>query len=111
MSPLQLRSAAAALSPGEGKAESSEELDGSNGPTEGAGDERGASGEQRAQALRALLLARKRKNPTKDSGVPASVFFFTEQNSTSFYVLDERSILILFCEKQNNLTIKLSFIE
>uniref|UniRef100_A0A3P9L7Q8 Timeless circadian regulator n=1 Tax=Oryzias latipes TaxID=8090 RepID=A0A3P9L7Q8_ORYLA len=67
MSPLQLRSAAAALTPGEGRAESSEELDGSNGPTEGAGDERGASGEQRAQALRALLLARKRKNPTKDS--------------------------------------------
>uniref|UniRef100_UPI003AAC0EDC protein timeless homolog isoform X1 n=1 Tax=Centroberyx gerrardi TaxID=166262 RepID=UPI003AAC0EDC len=60
MSPSQLRSAAAALSPTEEERTGAEEPEGRGSPTQEQQEEP-ASNEQRAQALRALLLARKRK--------------------------------------------------
>ncbi|XP_038553414.1 protein timeless homolog [Micropterus salmoides] len=79
----QLRSAAAALSPTEEAAALSpteeepkggEEQDGSKSPTGESQEEEEISGEQRAQALRALLLTRKRKHHTSKHTVPVSNF-------------------------------------
>uniref|UniRef100_A0A3B3CT90 Timeless circadian clock n=2 Tax=Oryzias melastigma TaxID=30732 RepID=A0A3B3CT90_ORYME len=81
LSPLQLRSAAAALTPGEDKAECSEGLSASN--AEEDEDEKDTSGEQRAQALRALLLARKRKNQTKDADAASDLNSDEDLNSVT----------------------------
>uniref|UniRef100_A0A3P8NLG0 Timeless circadian clock n=1 Tax=Astatotilapia calliptera TaxID=8154 RepID=A0A3P8NLG0_ASTCA len=64
----QLRSAAAALSPEEDKPKNDDEQDGTRSPAEEprGEEEEDASHEQRAQALRALLLARKRKRYTAE---------------------------------------------
>ncbi|XP_040890183.1 protein timeless homolog [Toxotes jaculatrix] len=65
----QLRSAAAALSPTEDEPRGGEEQDGPRSPSGEPQEEREeeeVSGEQRAQALRALLLARKRKHHTTE---------------------------------------------
>ncbi|XP_008305173.1 protein timeless homolog [Stegastes partitus] len=75
ISAFQLRSAAAALNPREDQP--GEEQDGSKSPTrdpqqhEGEEEEE-VSGEQRSQALRALLLARKRKHHTSEDTAPVS---------------------------------------
>ncbi|XP_065810972.1 protein timeless homolog isoform X2 [Labrus bergylta] len=74
ISESQLRSAAAALSPKEEEPRGDEEQNNSQTPTEetheeGQGldeDEDEVSGERRAQALRALLLTRKRKHHTSE---------------------------------------------
>ncbi|XP_060898705.1 protein timeless homolog [Labrus mixtus] len=74
ISDSQLRSAAAALSPKEEEPRGDEEQNNSQTPTEetheeGQGleeDEDEVSGERRAQALRALLLTRKRKHHTSE---------------------------------------------
>uniref|UniRef100_A0A3Q4GX39 Timeless circadian clock n=1 Tax=Neolamprologus brichardi TaxID=32507 RepID=A0A3Q4GX39_NEOBR len=68
----QLRSAAAALSPKEDKPKNDDEQDGTRSPAEEprGEEEEDMSHEQRAQALRALLLARKRKRyTTEDAGI------------------------------------------
>ncbi|KAM4588760.1 protein timeless homolog isoform 1-T2 [Odontesthes bonariensis] len=78
ISPSQLWSAAAALTPREDESENAEEQDGLRDPTEEQqqqeeeeeGEE--VSGEHRAQALRALLLARKRKRHTVMDTAPVS---------------------------------------
>lgn len=79
----QLRSAAAALSPREEEPQGDKEQDGSRDPTRESQEEEGeekeekegedkeeeeveVSGEQRAQALRALQLTRKRKHHTSE---------------------------------------------
>ncbi|KAM6927188.1 protein timeless homolog [Xenentodon cancila] len=73
ISPSQLRSAAAALTPGEDKTDNCEDQAGPRGPTEEPQEEEEeVSCDQRAQALRALLLARKRKCPTTNNTVPVS---------------------------------------
>uniref|UniRef100_A0A3B5BID8 Timeless circadian regulator n=1 Tax=Stegastes partitus TaxID=144197 RepID=A0A3B5BID8_9TELE len=81
ISAFQLRSAAAALNPREDQP--GEEQDGSKSPTrdpqqhEGEEEEE-VSGEQRSQALRALLLARKRKHHTsEDTGTCGRIIFCT----------------------------------
>ncbi|XP_017271464.1 protein timeless homolog [Kryptolebias marmoratus] len=63
ISPSQLWSAAAALTPGENQAENSEEREGPGNPTDEPQEEEEeeAPSEQRTQALRALLLARNKK--------------------------------------------------
>ncbi|XP_004545056.2 protein timeless homolog [Maylandia zebra] len=70
----QLRSAAAALSPEEDKPKNDDEQDGTRSPAEEprGEEEEDASHEQRAQALRALLLARKRKRYTAEDAAPES---------------------------------------
>uniref|UniRef100_A0A669DZC9 Timeless circadian clock n=1 Tax=Oreochromis niloticus TaxID=8128 RepID=A0A669DZC9_ORENI len=68
----ELRSAAAALSPKEDKPKNDDEQDGTRSPAEEprGEEEDDATREQRAQALRALLLARKRKRFTdEDAGI------------------------------------------
>lgn len=65
ISPSQLRSAASSLSPSENQPDGGEELEGQSGPTEEPQDEP-LSSEQRTQALRALLLERKRKHHTTE---------------------------------------------
>uniref|UniRef100_A0A3Q1JQW2 Timeless circadian clock n=1 Tax=Anabas testudineus TaxID=64144 RepID=A0A3Q1JQW2_ANATE len=62
ISTSQLRSAAAALSPREDEPKGAEEQERSRSPTAEPQEEEAVSGEQRAQALRALLLTRKRKH-------------------------------------------------
>uniref|UniRef100_I3KSS4 Timeless circadian clock n=1 Tax=Oreochromis niloticus TaxID=8128 RepID=I3KSS4_ORENI len=64
----ELRSAAAALSPKEDKPKNDDEQDGTRSPAEEprGEEEDDATREQRAQALRALLLARKRKRFTDE---------------------------------------------
>lgn len=65
----QLRSAAAALTPtpeGPDGDEKPNDQPTSESQAEEGEEEEEAAGEQRAQALRALLLARKRKNHTSD---------------------------------------------
>lgn len=77
----QLRSAASALSPREEEPTGGEEQDGSRSPAresekedemekdkeqEKEKDKKGVSGEQRAEALKALLLKRKRKHQTSE---------------------------------------------
>uniref|UniRef100_A0AAX7VRQ7 Timeless circadian clock n=1 Tax=Astatotilapia calliptera TaxID=8154 RepID=A0AAX7VRQ7_ASTCA len=74
----QLRSAAAALSPEEDKPKNDDEQDGTRSPAEEprGEEEEDASHEQRAQALRALLLARKRKRYTaEDAGIYGRFIF------------------------------------
>ncbi|XP_030585498.1 protein timeless homolog isoform X2 [Archocentrus centrarchus] len=68
ISASQLQSAAAALSPKEDDPKNADEQDGTRSPTEELGGEleEEVSCEQRAQALRALLLARKRKQYTTE---------------------------------------------
>ncbi|XP_075967143.1 protein timeless homolog [Anarhichas minor] len=84
ISVAQLRSAAAALSPREEEHKGSGEHDGSRSPTgesqeeEEEEEEEEVSGEQRAQALRALLLTRKRKHHTLEHTAPVSDFSPTE---------------------------------
>lgn len=71
ISSSQLRSAAAALHPREEEEqpEGGEEPQGAGSPTGEPQEEEPPSGEQRTQALRALLLARKRKqDPTQHTG-------------------------------------------
>uniref|UniRef100_A0A8C9WY44 Timeless circadian clock n=1 Tax=Sander lucioperca TaxID=283035 RepID=A0A8C9WY44_SANLU len=63
----QLRGAAAALSPREEEPKGGEEQDGSRSPTGESQETEVVSGEQRAQALRALLLTRKRKHHSSDA--------------------------------------------
>ncbi|XP_072238481.1 protein timeless homolog [Leuresthes tenuis] len=77
ISPSQLWSAAAALAPREEEPENAEEQDGLRDPTEEQQqheeeEEEEVAGEHRAQALRALLLARKRKRPTVMNTAPVS---------------------------------------
>eukprot|EP00066_Takifugu_rubripes_P022734 XP_011612000.1 PREDICTED: protein timeless homolog [Takifugu rubripes] len=71
----QLRSAAAALTPTpegpDGDEQPNEPPTGESQAEEGEEEEE-AAGEQRTQALRALLLARKRKNHTSDHTAPVS---------------------------------------
>uniref|UniRef100_A0A673BF00 Timeless circadian clock n=1 Tax=Sphaeramia orbicularis TaxID=375764 RepID=A0A673BF00_9TELE len=68
LSPSQLRSAAAALNPTEDKPAGVEEPEG-HGSLTGDPQEEQVSSDQRAQALRALLLKRKRKHHiTEDTG-------------------------------------------
>uniref|UniRef100_A0A8C9WTW7 Timeless circadian clock n=1 Tax=Sander lucioperca TaxID=283035 RepID=A0A8C9WTW7_SANLU len=62
----QLRGAAAALSPREEEPKGGEEQDGSRSPTGESQETEVVSGEQRAQALRALLLTRKRKHHSSE---------------------------------------------
>lgn len=70
ISPSELRSTAAALGPRDEEAVVGEEEDGPRDPTELQEDGEDVSGEQRAQALRALLLARKRRHHTnQDDGM------------------------------------------
>lgn len=71
ISPSQLRSAASSLSPSENQPDGGEELEGQSGPTEEPQDEP-LSSEQRTQALRALLLERKRKHHTTEGTAPVS---------------------------------------
>lgn len=67
ISASQLQSAAAALSPREDEPKGAEEQEGPRNPTtDPQEEEEEVSGEQRAQALRALLLARKRKQHTNE---------------------------------------------
>ncbi|XP_029288140.1 protein timeless homolog isoform X2 [Cottoperca gobio] len=72
----QLRSAAAALSPREEEPKGGEEQDGTRSPKgesqEEEEEEEEVSGEQRAQALKALLLTRKRKRHTSEQTAPVS---------------------------------------
>uniref|UniRef100_A0A3B4WML2 Timeless circadian clock n=1 Tax=Seriola lalandi dorsalis TaxID=1841481 RepID=A0A3B4WML2_SERLL len=94
ISASQLRSAAAALSPREDEPKGGEEQDGPRSPTgepqEEAEEEEGeVSGEQRAQALRALLLSRKRKHHASEHTGMCGNFMldafsclFTEDDST-----------------------------
>ncbi|XP_041837183.1 protein timeless homolog isoform X2 [Melanotaenia boesemani] len=81
ISPYQLQSAAAALTPNEKEPENSEESNGTRNPSEvqrqedeeeEEKDEEEVSGEQRAQTLRALLLARKKKHHTTVGTAPVS---------------------------------------
>lgn len=82
ISSSQLRSAAAALTPGEEEPEHCEEQQGSRDPTEEPHEQtveeqeeeedEDVSSEQRAQALRALLLARNRKSHTAVDAGPMS---------------------------------------
>ncbi|XP_031707540.1 protein timeless homolog [Anarrhichthys ocellatus] len=82
ISVAQLRSAAAALSTREEEHKGGGEHDGSRSPTgesqEEEEEEEEVSGEQRAQALRALLLTRKRKHHTLEHTAPVSDFSPTE---------------------------------
>ncbi|KAF1391509.1 hypothetical protein PFLUV_G00042870 [Perca fluviatilis] len=74
----QLRSAAAALSPREEEPKGGEEQDSSRSPTGESQETEEVSGEQRAQALRALLLTRKRKHHSSEHTAPVSDFTPTE---------------------------------
>lgn len=105
LSPLQLRSAAAALTPGEDKAECSEGLSASN--AEEDEDEKDTSGEQRAQALRALLLARKRKNQTKDAGVCERLSYALQNKIAP----TSSTTQVYSVKTENTFIIKLSFAE
>ncbi|KAM7422367.1 hypothetical protein PAMA_010430 [Pampus argenteus] len=78
ISSSQLRSAAAALSPRVDEPTCGEDLDGHGSPTKEPQEETEVSGEQRAQALRALLLDRKRKHHTKEYIAPVSDATSTE---------------------------------
>lgn len=88
----QLRRAAAALGPKQDEPENGDERDGSGGPAE---EPRGeleeeVSREQRAQALRALQLARKRKRyTTEDTGMGGRFIFCLGRNRliTAYIVL------------------------
>uniref|UniRef100_A0A3Q3VI65 Timeless circadian clock n=1 Tax=Mola mola TaxID=94237 RepID=A0A3Q3VI65_MOLML len=106
LSASQLRSAAAALSRRDEEAKADEEHDGSRSPT-GESQEEEVSGEQRAQAPRALLLARKRKGPASEgtgmcgglylsvtevhNSVLRHVTVFTEKDSTAAGDVDTKS--------------------
>ncbi|GAA6215663.1 protein timeless homolog [Lates japonicus] len=83
----QLRSAAAALSPREDEPEGGVEQGEPRSPTgelrEEEEEEEVVSGEQRAQALRALLLARKRKPHTTEHSAPVSDFTPTEDTEST----------------------------
>uniref|UniRef100_A0A3Q3FM10 Timeless circadian clock n=1 Tax=Labrus bergylta TaxID=56723 RepID=A0A3Q3FM10_9LABR len=90
ISESQLRSAAAALSPKEEEPRGDEEQNNSQTPTEetheeGQGldeDEDEVSGERRAQALRALLLTRKRKHHTSEqTGMCGSLIFLSQMTA------------------------------
>ncbi|XP_023279240.1 protein timeless homolog [Seriola lalandi dorsalis] len=88
ISASQLRSAAAALSPREDEPKGGEEQDGPRSPTgepqEEAEEEEGeVSGEQRAQALRALLLSRKRKHHASEHTAPVSDFTPAEDTEST----------------------------
>ncbi|XP_053172566.1 protein timeless homolog [Scomber japonicus] len=73
ISPSQLRSTAAALTQREDEPEGVEDMEGQGSLTEEPREEKEeVSGEQRTQALRALLLARKRKLPTTENDAPVS---------------------------------------
>ncbi|KAM7401954.1 hypothetical protein PAMP_017231 [Pampus punctatissimus] len=79
ISSSQLRSAAAALSLRVDEPKGGEDLDGHGSPTKEPQEETEVSGEQRAQALRALLLERKRKHHTTEYIVPVSDVASTEE--------------------------------
>ncbi|CAK6955724.1 protein timeless homolog [Scomber scombrus] len=69
----QLRSTAAALTQRENEPEGGEDMEGQGSLTEEPREEKEEfSGEQRTQALRALLLARKRKHHTTENNAPVS---------------------------------------
>ncbi|XP_068171410.1 protein timeless homolog isoform X2 [Antennarius striatus] len=70
ISSSQLRSAAAALSPREDEPKGGEEGDDWRNPAGKSKEEGEVSGEQRAQALRALLLTRQRKRHTSEHTAP-----------------------------------------
>ncbi|KAG7494069.1 hypothetical protein JOB18_022312 [Solea senegalensis] len=87
MSKSQLRSAAAALCPSEDEPKGGEEQDEPRSPTEKAQQEdeedEVVSGEQRDQALRALLFARKRKHRSNECPAPVSDFTPTEDTEST----------------------------
>ncbi|KAM9361460.1 protein timeless homolog [Symphorus nematophorus] len=82
ISASQLRSAAAALCPRDEEPKGDEEQNGSRSPTAESGEEE-ISGEQRAQALRALLLARKKKHHTSEHTAPVSDFTPIEDSDST----------------------------
>ncbi|XP_019942306.2 protein timeless homolog isoform X1 [Paralichthys olivaceus] len=91
ISASQLRSAAAALTPREDEPRVVAEQDGPTSQTEKhleeeeekEEEEGEVSGEQRAQALRALLLARKRKNDTTEHTASVSDFTSLEETEST----------------------------
>ncbi|XP_061584565.1 protein timeless homolog isoform X2 [Cololabis saira] len=83
ISPSELRSAAAALTPGEDKTDDCEDQAGPRGQAEEPHEEEEeVSGDQKAQALRALLLARKRKCRTTNDTVRVSDLTSADDSDT-----------------------------
>uniref|UniRef100_A0A8C6UQN3 Timeless circadian clock n=1 Tax=Neogobius melanostomus TaxID=47308 RepID=A0A8C6UQN3_9GOBI len=85
ITPPQLRAAAASLSPSEDHSDGAEEEgQGPSGSSETRDQNQGKSSEQRSQALRALLLERKRKHhSTEDAAPDSNPGPLEEQNGTS----------------------------
>uniref|UniRef100_A0A7N6AA24 Timeless circadian clock n=1 Tax=Anabas testudineus TaxID=64144 RepID=A0A7N6AA24_ANATE len=90
ISTSQLRSAAAALSPREDEPKGAEEQERSRSPTAEPQEEEAVSGEQRAQALRALLLTRKRKH--HNSKHTGTVCFATHCSHNAVFTEDDSTI-------------------
>ncbi|XP_037106889.1 protein timeless homolog [Syngnathus acus] len=85
ISPSQLHSAAASLSPNHDECQSEEVLAEDDGPPEEPREEKKeVSGSQRADALRALLSARKRKQPSSKDEAPDMDLASTEDADSSF---------------------------
>ncbi|XP_049444024.1 protein timeless homolog [Epinephelus fuscoguttatus] len=91
----ELRSTAAALSPREEEANGSEEPNGSMSPTAESQkeeeEEEEASDEKRAEALRALLLTRKKKQCTSENTAPVSDVTPTEDTDSTLERSQERT--------------------